>query len=432
MSLRKFIEKIDEAGKLVHVKKEVSRDFEAAKVLKTFEGKGVLFEKVSGSGFKVVGNVCSSKELISTYFGIPPTEITKYLLKAIENPSKPNIVNSAPCQEVIEEKVDLNEIPLLFHQPKDGGKYISAGVIVSRDKEYGQNLSFHRCMQISSNKLAIRILPRHLDAFIKRNGGELDVALCIGLPPNILLAAASSVEIGFDEITIANSLKPLDLVKAKSVDVLVPSETEFVLEGRITKEFHEEGPFVDLTETYDLVREQPVFEVKKITHRKNPFYQALLPGGIEHKLLMGMPREPTIFKEVSKACKCLDVYLTPGGCSWLHAVVQIKKESEEDGRKAIEAAFIGHSSLKQVTVVDEDINIMEPSEVEWAIATRFQADKKLVLKPREKGSSLDPSADPITRETCKVGIDATKPLVTKGKDFTKVSFEKINPFDYLT
>ena len=120
------------------------------------------------------------------------------------------------------------------------------------------------------------------------------------------------------------------------------------------------------------------------------------------------------------------MWCTPGGCSWLHAVVAIRKEKEDDGKKAIEAAFKGHHSLKLATIVDEDVDILDPLDVEWAVATRFQGDKDLVLKPHEKGSSLDPSADPNTRETCKMGIDATKPLVVKGKNFAKAAFPKVD------
>jgi UbiD family decarboxylase len=188
---------------------------------------------------------------------------------------------------------------------------------------------------------------------------------------------------------------------------------------------------VDLTETQDVVRQEPVLKVHCITHRHDAIWHALLPGGLEHKLLMGMPREPTIFQEVSKVAHCLDVNINPGGCSWLHAIVKIKKANEDDGRKAIEAAFRGHRSCKHVFVVDEDIDIYDPLSVEWAMATRFQADRDLLMIGRERGSSLDPSATPGTYETCKVGFDATAPLTTKGKHFKKVSFPAVDLSQFL-
>lgn len=429
MSLRDFVERLDAAEKLVRIRKKVSKKFEAAGVLKELDGKPVFFEDLEGC--KAVGNIFSTKELVAESLVCKPKELVNRMGEAIEKPQKPEIVENPSCQEVVDVTVDLDKLPILTHCEKDGGPFISSGVVFARDKEYGVNASFHRCMQISKNRFAIRILQRHLNEFIKRNGGELDVAMATGLDANMLLAGGTSVEIGASELAIANALKKLSFAKAKSVDTLVPAEAEIVLEGRILSEEHAEGPFVDLTETYDLIRMQRVFEVRKITRRKNALYQALLPGGLEHKILMGMPREPTILREVSKVVKCTDISLTPGGCSWLHAVVSIKKEKEDDGKKAIEAAFKGHQSLKLVTIVDEDINILDPMEVEWALATRFQGDKDLVLKPNEKGSSLDPSADPNTRATCKMGLDATKPLVVKGKNFAKAGFPKFDIKRYL-
>ena len=193
-----------------------------------------------------------------------------------------------------------------------------------------------------------------------------------------------------DELEIANALEPLDVVRAKTVDLFIPAEAEFVLEGTVYAERrHAEGPFVDLTETQDVVRQEPVFEVKTITHRKDAIWQALLPGGLEHKLLMGMPREPTIFKSVNQVVRCLDVNVNPGGASWLHAIVQIDKQS---ARRMVsrpsEAAFEGHSSCKHVFVVDEDIDIYNPLEVEWALATRFQGDVDMYVK--EKGARFEP------------------------------------------
>ena len=147
-----------------------------------------------------------------------------------------------------------------------------------------------------------------------------------------------------------------------------------------------------------------------MTHRREAIYQALLPGRLEHRLLMGLPREPTIFAEVNKVARCLNVHITPGGASWLHAVVQIAKAGPEDGRRAIEAAFRGHGSLKHAVVVDADVNIFDPYDVEWAIATRFQADRDLMIFTDRPSSSLDPSAlhkPGMKSRGAKMGLDAT-------------------------
>jgi UbiD family decarboxylase len=288
-------------------------------------------------------------------------------------------------------------------------------------------------MQFSKTEMAMRVVrSRHFDIFLQELG-EVDVAVSIGAPPNVLAAAATSVELGVDELEIANALAPLQVVRARTVDVFVPAESEFILEGTVYRDRrHVEGPFVDLTETQDVVRKEPVFVVKAITHRRDAIWQALLPGGLEHKLLMGMPREPTIFRKVNEVVRCLDVNINPGGCSWLHAIVQIDKQSEQDGRLAIEAAFAGHRSCKHVFVVDKDIDIYNPLDVEWALATRFQGDRDLVVKPPEPGSSLDPSAEPGSHLTTKMGFDLTRPLNTQGKSFEKAPFPEVDLAQFFT
>ncbi|MFH1307190.1 MAG: UbiD family decarboxylase [Candidatus Micrarchaeota archaeon] len=433
-TFREFIEQLRKENQLIELKKPISKKLELAGVLKSLDGKPVLANKIKeNKGAIVAGNIFSTKDLICKYFQIKKEELIPKLINAIEKPTKPKEVDAknAPVLENAISDIDLGKLPILFHAEKDGGPYFSSAVVIARDKELGQNCSFHRMMQISKNKMVARILHRHLEEFITRAGGKLDVAIVIGAPINFLLASAvSTPKPGVDELKIANSLSPLNVVKLES-GITVPADAEIVIEATITDEMHDEGPFIDLTETYDIIRKQRVVYINKIYTRKNPIYHALLPGALEHKLLMGMPKEPTIYLEANKVCKCTGVNITPGGCSWLHAVVQIQKKNEDDGKKATEAAFIGHKSLKHCIVVDEDIDIYSPEEVEWAIATRFQANKDLVIKPDQKGSSLDPSADPNTRKTTKVGVDATKPLIAHGKDFAKAGWKKIDVQEYF-
>ncbi|UCH58726.1 MAG: UbiD family decarboxylase, partial [Anaerolineales bacterium] len=395
--MRDYLERLGRQGEMVLINAPVSKRHEAAGILKKLEPQAVLFRQVQESDFALAGNLFCTKAAFAGYFNLPVQQIIPTLGSAIDQRAACQVVEQAACQEVVDTQPDLDQLPMLRHCQQDGGNYISAGVVIARHPRYGQNLDFHRCMQISKNEMAMRVVRgRHFDTFLQELK-QVDVAVCVGTPPNVLAAAATSVEIGINELEIANALEPLQVTRAKTVDVYVPAEAEFVLEGTVYLEHrHAEGPFVDLTETYDVVRQEPVFVVKAITHRKEPIWQALLPGGLEHKLLMGMPREPTIFREVSKVVKCLDVHVNPGGCSWLHAIVQIEKQAEEDGLKAIQAAFAGHRSCKHVFVVDSDIDIYNPQEVEWAMATRFQADRGLVIKQKETGSSLDPSAEPGT------------------------------------
>ncbi len=434
MSFRDFVEKLRREGKLVELKKPTSLNLELASVMKELDGKPVYTGSIAGlPGAQAVGNVFSTRELVCDYLGVKKEELIPKLISAINNPSQPSLVQQekAPVLEVTEPEVDLSKLPIPLHAPKDGGPYFSSAIVNANDPEYGRNCSFHRLMVIGKDRVVARILKRHLDEYINRAGGkELDVAIVIGAPINVLLAAATSVEIGKDELTIAASLAPLRTVRLSN-GIEVPVDAEYVLEAKITSELADEGPFVDLTETYDIVRKQRVVKITAIHHRRNPLWHVLLPGGLEHKLLMGMPREPTIWNEVNKVAECRGVNITTGGCSWLHAVVAIKKKSEEDGKNAIEAAFRGHKSLKHVAIVDNDIDIYDPASVEWAIATRVQADKRVVIKADEKGSSLDPSADPNTYATTKMGIDATKPLVAHGKNFEKAEWKEVDAKDYI-
>ncbi len=405
MDFREYINQLEKKGAITKIVKEVNIDIETAAVLKTAEPTPLLFENVKGyPNYRVAGNIFSTKTSIADYFGISTDHLIPRLTEAIDMRSMPEVIDNAPCQEEVMDQVNLDDLPILKHNERDGGRYISSAVVVTKDPEYGQNLDFHRAMQYTKNRMSTRIIKgRDFYKFLERTG-ELDAVYCVGNTPNILVAAATSVKTGINELEIANALATTQVTKAKTVDVLIPAGCEVVLEGRVfMKDRADEGPFIDLTETYDVIREEPVFEVKKITHRKDPIWQALIPGALEHKVLMGMPREPTIFKTVNEAgVKCIDVNVNPGGSSWLHAIVKIDKKEEDDGKKAIHAAFQGHRSCKHVFVVDKDINIYDPLEVEWSMATRFQAERDLVDIGKEPGSSLDPSAEPGTKITNKI------------------------------
>lgn len=435
MGFRSFIENLDKKGELTKIRKEVSTEYELAGIIDALGEKPVFFEKVKESPYPVVAGLVSSKELISSALGISRDELLPKLSNAIEHPLPSQVIKTGACQEVVETNVDLTKLPIMRYTEKDGGKYIASAVTIIKDPQVGRNMCFHRLMLKDKNHFVARIVEnRGTDTALKKAGGELDIAICIGNSTAVLISAATTLPMGVDELGMANVLEKTDLVKCKTVDLEVPVDCEFVLEGRITKEKATEGPFLDLTGVVDRVRQQPILEIKCITHRKNPIYQTILAGKNEHKFLMGMPKEPTIFNEVNKVCQCKDVYITPGGCSWLHAVVQIKKQNADDGRKAIVAAFEGHKSLKHCIIVDEDINIYDSQEVEWAIATRFQADKNAVILSNQPGSSLDPSGDLSEGKkatTAKAGLDATVPLVTTGKGFSKEGYLKVDLTKYL-
>ena len=436
MGFRSFLDQLGKSGELTRISREVSTEYELAGIIEALGEKTVFFEKVKESSIPVVAGLVSSKDLIARALNINKGQLLHKLSSAIESPLPPEVMEKGECQEIVEKDVDLTKLPIMRYTEKDGGKYITSAVAIIRDPEFGnRNMCFHRLMLLDKNRFVARIVEdRGTDTALKKAGGELDIALCIGNSTAVLLAASTTLPMGVDELGMANALEKTELVKCKTIDIEVPRDCEIVLEGRITKEKVPEGPFLDLTGTVDRVRQQPVIEIKCVTHREKPIYQTLLPGRNEHKFLMGMPKEPTIFNEVNKVCECKDVYITPGGCSWLHAVVQIKKKNPDDGKKAIAAAFEGHKSLKHCVIVDDDINIYDLNDVEWAIATRFQADKNAIILPNQPGSSLDPSGDLTEGKkatTCKMGLDATVPFGKTDKGFTKEQYRKVDLKKFL-
>jgi len=424
MSIREFIKNNAE----IKITKKVSKNLEISGIVHSAGDEMILFENVAESENRVAVNVFASKQKVANYLGCEIKDLVPKMINALENPSEPEVVEKTDHEE---QEIDLSKLPILIHTKNDGGPYVSSGLVIVKDKEIGQNVCFHRGMVFDKNKFAFRILDRNTMEILKKNNGEVKAAYCIGCGGETLLAAAMAPPIGVNELTIANTIKPIKVIKAKTFDAILPADAEIIMEGTLSlNQKHSEGPFVDLTETPDIIREEPTFTVEKIYTRPNYIYHALLPGGFEHKILMGMPREPTVFQEVKKAgIDVIDVSVNPGGTSWLHVLIKINKKSDEEGKNAILAGMKGHSSAKHFFILDKDIDIYNPLQVEWAMATRFQADKDLYTFPGEKGSSLDPSGDPETRKTCKAGFDYTMPM-NKIKEMTKATFPDYKIEDY--
>lgn len=413
MDLRTLLDELRRRGELAIVGRPVAPQGEMAAVIAALNGRPVLFERPLGSAYRVAANLVARRGVLALGLGVAPEQLPGRLVEAYCRPRAPELLACPPCQEVVEPTVDLEALPILTHGPRDAGPYVTAGVAAITDPETGPNLAFHRLLRLDRQRFAVRLVEgRGTHTAWARSNADLPMAICLGAPLQVLLAAAMSPPPGQDEMQIAQALEQTPVAHCQSVPLTVPAGTEIVLEGRLTHELADEGPFIDLTETYDIVRRQPILEVDCITHRRDPIYQALLPGGLEHKLLMGMPREPSIYDAVAQVCEVRNVCITLGGASWLHAVVQIEKKRPDDGRRAIEAAFRGHGSLKHVVVVDADVDPFDAQQVEWAIATRVQADRDVVILPNQPGSSLDPSARHVPgrkAETAKMGIDATVP-----------------------
>jgi len=296
-------------------------------------------------------------------------------------------------------------------------------------------------MPIDKSHFSIRMVEgRHLHrCFIdaKEHKEDLKIAITVGVHPAISIAGAYQAEWGKDEINIANSLLrgKLTLAKLPYTGLNVPSEAEIVMEGKILQDKTHPEWMVEMLQTYDHHRSQPIFELESLYYRNNPIFHDVLSGFSEHRLLMGMPIESKLNGELKKAFpQTKKVSMTNGGCNWLHAVIQIKKKTESDTKKIIKKTFELHRSLKQVIVVDEDIDPNNPESVEYAMATRFQADKDLIILKNVRGSSLDPSSDQTKLKTAKMGIDATRSLLKRpeGFELAKIpKIEKINLVNYF-
>ena len=415
MSFRGFLANLEKDGLLKGVHESVSPVLE---VTDRAWGKGpILFDNVDGH--KCCLNILGTRRLLARALGISAQDMVSHLAGiGYEGPVRE--VNSSPFMECA-SKPDLSRLPILTHFKGDGGPYITSAIVVSQF-EGRLNACVHRLMVLGKDRLAARLVPgRHTHQFYQAaqaKGEEVPVAIAIGVDP-LLLMAASTRAPPEKEFSYAAALRgsPVELVRLEN-GVLAP-HAEIVLEGYITGQKASEGPFVDITGTSDLVRQEPVIRLTRMMTRESPIYHGLLPAGGEHKMLMGVPYETLIYKAASKVAKVKNVILTDGGCNYFHAVVQIEKETEGDARHVIEAAFQAHGSLKHVLVVDTDIDIYDPCDLEFAIATRMRADEDLVIHPNVRGSTLDPRS--VEGITTKVGVDATARLERLWK------FQRVTP-----
>lgn len=412
---------------IIEIDDEVSTEYEITSILKKHPTDTIVFTNVKDCDMNIISGICNTRDKIAKSINTTVDKITENIIDATNNPTA--ITNIKEVGDVYEnsEDANLSKIPVLKHYPNDKGKYITAGVIIAKDPETGvTNASIHRMLVNNDTQLGIRIVPRQLYTYYKKAeqmGKDLDIAIAIGLNPSTLLASTTSISINDNELEVANTFKDgnLTLVKCESVDIEAP-ECEILLEGKIlANERRSEGPFVDLTDTYDKIRDEPVIQLTRMHYKDNPYYHAILPAGNEHKLLQGLPQEPRIYNSVKNTLPTVqNVVLTEGGCCWLHAVVSIKKQTEGDAKNVLMAALSAHPSLKHCVIVDEDIDIFDTVDVEYAIATRVKADDDIIIIPKARGSSLDPVAE-IDGTTTKMGVDATKSFKNL-EDYERVSF----------
>lgn len=415
-TLRSFIEELASKGMLKEVNVELSPKYEVAAAEKEFDkGEAILLKSIKGVSLPVIFNILNSKEKYAMALGVKQEYVYEHILAAAANPIQPEKEEGAFLKG--KRKADLLSLPIVTHFEKDAGPYVTSSLVIAKNVETGtQNLSVHRLLRLDGNRFAIRMVEgRHLHrAFLlkKERGEDLPVAIVVGVHPAIEIAASYQAPYGLDELQIANSLLGGRLKVTKLENGLsVPSHSEIVLTGRVLRDVVEDDYMVEMLGNYDIKRKQPVVEIDEMYIRGDAVYRDILPGGKEHRLLMSYSVEAKLNKYVKDVVPSTKkVVLTDGGRNWLHAVIQMKKRLEGEPKNAILAAFAAHPSLKHVVVVDEDIDPEDPVSVEYAIATRFQASKGLLIVKGAKGSSLDPSSDQQKLLTDKMGIDATANL----------------------
>ena len=431
--LREYISKLKKSKDIKIIKKPISLKYEIASVTEKFENShALLFQNVKGHKFPVVSNLIGTRERFALALGTKMPDIHKKIITAINSTKKPKLTTKAKFFE--NSTNDTSILPIATHFLKESGPFITSSILHTKNQEKNyQNSSVHRLMPIGKKSFSIRMVEgRDLHksfTYAKEHGEDLPVAITVGVHPAITIASAFQAEWGKSEATIANSLlnNKLALSKCPISKIAVPSTAEIVMEGKILQDKTHSEWMVEMLRTYDMPRKAPVIEIEKVYYRNNAIFHDILSGYGEARLLMGMPIESKlngILKKKFKQTK--QVVLTSGGSNWLHAVVQISKTNTTNVKKIINETFGAHRSLKMVTVVDDDIDPTDASSVEYAMATRFQADKDLVIIKNVRGSSLDPSSDQKRLRTAKMGIDATIPGSKRPEGFRLGKLAKIN------
>jgi 2,5-furandicarboxylate decarboxylase 1 len=428
---RPSIDRMVAQGRLDAYTAPIDPHLAVAAVLKKRDGgPAVLFTAVDGYAVPVIGNVLCCQQNCEAAFGVGFRSIRDAVSRAFSAPIAPvPVTNAAAQQKVHTDKIDLARmLPVLFHTPEDAGRFITAGVVIVRDPETGvYNASYHRLQLIGPNRTAIKLdYGRHLRlAFerAKRMGVPLPIVVCIGTDLALQFTAAtmgSQMPENADELAAAGGFcgRALPVVKAMTQDLLVPADTEIVLEGRILPDQTvEEGPFGEFVGYLSPAGDAPIFEVTAVTHRNSPVYQVINGYSFETTMLRKYVLEASLLKTLQAAVPIvIDAEMTAGGLHRFHAVLQVRKSTaQHDGlqRNAILAAFGALKDLDMIIAVDEDIDIRDPRDVEYALATRMEASRDLFIIPATRGHEYIRVSQNGIR--AKVGIDATVPFEEKAR-----------------
>lgn len=420
-NIRELIRYWEASGKLLRVRREVDPRFELPALLKKDKSvHPIYFNKVKGYDTPMVAGLGANKELMAESMGIAPDQLRSRLIESIVQPM-PTVrqERGAVYENVVTAPFDLADyFPICTYNALDSGKYYVSGVMVVKGEDgRKQYTSIRRMQYLGGNRTNILIsspeLRGQLEEFEARNE-PLPIAVMFGVVPAVVLASQISTHLFHtDKLEVASALlgQSLEVTPCKTVDLEVLSEAEVVFEGRILPGVRaSEGPFGELGGYYGPQSMQPVVEFSALAYRNDPVWQTILPASWEEKLPMALAREVTLLNSVRQVVAGVqDVHITLAGVGRYHAVIRIRKRTEGDGKQALLAAFASDKDLKHVVAVDEDVDICNPAEVEWAIATRVQADLDVFIVPGAMGSPLEPSHN-LRGVSAKMGIDATCPL----------------------
>ncbi|PAV29741.1 3-octaprenyl-4-hydroxybenzoate carboxy-lyase [Virgibacillus profundi] len=443
LNMRDLLDDWENRELLYRIKKEVSAEYELGAVVKSMKGEQpFLFDNVKGYTVPMAAGLGGSRKLMADSIGLDESELIPKMIDSIINPIPTNSVPTAPVHEnVVMGPFDLDDFfPIPTFHTEDCAPYYVSGVLVVKDPEGKKRYTSIRRMKfIGGNRTNIVITSPELArqyADMEKKGEAMEIAVMFGVVPAIVLASQYSTHLYHtDKFNVAGALlgQALDVVQCKTVDLEVLAEAEIVLEGKILpNERDEEGLFGELGGYYGGNMPQPIVEMSAITYRDDPISQTIFPSSSEEKLPMSLVREMTLFSTIRQVVENVKaVHITMAAAARLHAVIQIEKKSEGDAKQAAMAAFASDKDLKHVVVVDDDVDIFDSEDVEWAIATRCQADQDIFIIAGAKGSPLESSHN-LRGVSAKMGIDATYPLSEK-ELFTRTSvpIQKINLKDYL-
>jgi 2,5-furandicarboxylate decarboxylase 1 len=432
--LRTFLHEVasHRPGDLVTVDRQVSPLCEPTAVLEKLEADGrrpaVMFTNVAGSQIPMIINVHASFQRLALAFGTrSPVDLQHKLAAGEWTSVPPTIVEraAAPVKDVIltGKAASLDLLPIIKHNEKDAGLYVDAAPCILKQRGTGvYNMGLYRHQKFGAYELGYMVNPAHHGTYIRREyedaGEPMDVALVVGHHPGFILASVAKVPgIGREfELASAYMEEPLELVPAETVDLLVPARAEIIIEGQIRHDYRHEGPFGEWPRFYTKEGPQPVIHVTAITMRRQPIYQSIFSAHAEHHVCGAIPRLGSIYRRVKEVVPTVvAVNLPISGCSRAFCYIAIKKRADGEPQQAAMAALTAETDVKHVVVVDDDIDVFNENDVLWAVATRFQADRDMIVMPNSFGSHLNPSAyarddgQPRHLET-KLILDATKPL----------------------